>query len=113
MRIKKLYLQALFIWFIFSVITVLFGAFREMVFIPISNLDGNMARALLLPVAFFYIIGITYLFLKKTKESFIIKDMYAIGILWFCLTIIFEFSFGRFVMGHSIDTLLADYNIFS
>ena len=113
MKLKKLYLQALLIWIIFSILTVGFGAFRELVFIPLSNLSGNLARALLLPVAFFYIIGITYLFLKRTKAPYKKRDMINIGLLWFLMTILFEFSFGHLVMGHPIKVLLTDYDIFS
>lgn len=35
-----------------------------------------------------------------------------VGLIWFSLTIAFEFSFGHFVAGHSWDKLFADYNIF-
>ena len=108
---KKIFMQSIGIWLIFAVITVFFGAFREIVFIPATGLSGNLARALLLPLAFFYIIGITYFFLKKTKTPFTSIDLKWIGTLWFVLTIIFEFSFGGLVMGHSFDKLLADYNL--
>lgn len=36
-----------------------------------------------------------------------------IGTLWFFMTILFEFGFGHYVMGHSWDKLLHDYNIFA
>jgi hypothetical protein len=112
MKWKKIYSKSIFIWCIFAILTVLFGAFREILFIPATGLEGNLARALLLPVAFIYIFGITYLFLKKTKADYIKEDMLKIGLLWLILTIIFEFVFGHLVMGNSIMTLLADYNIF-
>ena len=35
----------------------------------------------------------------------------SIGLLWLGLTVIFEFTFGRFVVGHSWNQLLSDYNI--
>ena len=34
-----------------------------------------------------------------------------IGTLWFFMTIVFEFGFGHYVMGHSWHKLLHDYNI--
>jgi hypothetical protein len=34
-----------------------------------------------------------------------------IGALWIALTVTFEFSFGHFVEGLSVDTMLADYNM--
>jgi hypothetical protein len=108
---KNIYIQSMSIWLVFAIITVFFGAFREIVFIPVSGLEGNLARAILLPLAFFYIFGITYLFLKKTNASWMKSDCMKIGILWFVLTILFEFSFGGLIMGHSFEKLLADYNI--
>lgn len=108
---KNIYIQSFGIWLIFAFLTVLFGAFREIVFIPETGLSANLARAILLPVAFFYIIRITYLFLKKTTAAYNKSDTIKIGILWFVLTILFEFSFGSLVMGHSIEKLIADYNL--
>jgi apolipoprotein N-acyltransferase len=34
-----------------------------------------------------------------------------IGVLWFVLTVVFEFGFGHFLMGHSWSKLFHDYNI--
>ena len=34
-----------------------------------------------------------------------------IGFIWFCLTILFEFGFGHFVMKHSWKKLIHDYRI--
>ena len=35
-----------------------------------------------------------------------------IGFNWLILTVIFEFLFGHYVMGHTWERLLQDYNIF-
>jgi len=37
----------------------------------------------------------------------------AIGMIWLGMTVVFEFLFGHFVMGHSWSRLLADYNLFA
>jgi hypothetical protein len=37
----------------------------------------------------------------------------AIGLLWLCLTVAFEFLFGRYVAGHSWSRLCQDYNLFA
>jgi hypothetical protein len=36
----------------------------------------------------------------------------AIGLVWLVLTIAFEFSFGRYVAGHTWRHLFSDYNLF-
>jgi hypothetical protein len=108
---KNIYIQSIGIWLVFAIITVFYGAFREIVFIPATGLEGNLARAILLPLTFFYIFGITYLFLKKTNANWTKSDCIKVGILWLVLTILFEFGFGGLIMGHSFEKLLADYNI--
>jgi hypothetical protein len=36
-----------------------------------------------------------------------------IGGIWLLLTILFEFGFGHFIMGHPWEKLFFDYNIFA
>ena len=110
---RILFWQSILAWVILAVLTVLFAIFREAVFIPMTGLDGTLARALLLPVAIIYIFVVTCVFLKKTKISFSNRDTLMIGLVWLVLTIAFEFAFGTLVMGNSLATLLADYNIFA
>ena len=37
----------------------------------------------------------------------------AIGLIWLVLTIAFEFSFGRYIAGHTWRHLFSDYNLFA
>ena len=39
------------------------------------------------------------------------SQAWTIGVIWLILTIGFEFGFGYFMVGHSWEKLLADYNI--
>ena len=39
------------------------------------------------------------------------RQAWIVGGIWFLLTILFEFGFGHFIVGHSWQHLLADYNI--
>ena len=38
---------------------------------------------------------------------------WAIGAAWLLATVVFEFGFGHYVMGHGWDKLLHDYNLFA
>ena len=40
------------------------------------------------------------------------RQAIAIGGLWLIMTVLFEFIFGHYVMGHAWETLLRDYNLF-
>ena len=110
---RNIYLQSTVIWVILAVVTILFATFREAVFIPVTGLDGTLARALLLPVGIAYTFAIAYLFLERTKAAYKSSDTIRIGLLWLILTIAFEFTFGTLVMGNSLAALVADYNIFA
>jgi len=111
--IKKFYLHGIFVWLIFGLLTILLAIFREGFFIPMTNLDGTIARLILIPIPIFYTFLITYFFLKRESEDFIQRDTIILGILWLIWTILFEFIFGSIVMGNSLEYLIADYNIFA
>lgn len=110
---RALFWQSILVWVILAVLTILYAIFREAVFIPVTGMDGTLARAVLLPFAIIYIFVITFVFLKKTGHTYSSRDTLMIGLLWLVLTIAFEFTFGTLVMGNSLATLLADYNIFA
>ncbi|TFG06558.1 MAG: hypothetical protein EU539_07350 [Promethearchaeota archaeon] len=109
---KKFYIPGMGIWFIFGFLTILLGIFRESIFIPITGLDGTIARIVLIPIPICYVFLITYIFLKRELKNFAREDTIILGIIWLILTIIFEFAFGILIVGNSLENLIADYNIF-
>ena len=44
--------------------------------------------------------------LESTKQAL------TVGLIWLCLTVVFEFVFGHYVMKHPWSRLLHDYNLF-
>jgi len=54
----------------------------------------------------FYIWGLTRLWSIESQEQALI-----IGFIWLGLTVVFEFTFGHYIAGHSWSRLLSDYNI--
>jgi len=110
---RKFYLHGIYVWLIFGLLTILLAIFREGFFIPITGLDGTIARLVLIPIPILYIFLITYLFLKRESDNYSHRDTILIGILWLIWTIIFEFTFGSLIMDYSLEYLIADYNIFA
>ena len=53
----------------------------------------------------------THLFISNLKINYTETDLLLIGAFWTILTILFEFGFGHYVIGHSWSKLFADYNI--
>ena len=105
-----LYLKSLGIWIVLAVSAIVVATFRVVVLLPQigEQTAHQLGTGLYLIVQF----AIIFFFIKKMKikETIILLR---IGILWVVITIIFEFIFGHFVMGHPWQKLLADYNLFN
>lgn len=105
----KIYLYALGVWFIFAIVGILNGVFRELLVTPkVGEHAGHVISTVILVCV---ILVITYLFIKNLKISYTERELTLIGAFWLTLTILFEFVFGHYVVGHSWEKLIADYNI--
>jgi len=105
----KIYLYALGIWLIFVVAGILNGVFRESFITPKAGEHiGHIISTIILICV---ILAVTYLFISNLKINYTKTDLLLIGAFWTILTILFEFGFGHYVIGHSWSKLFADYNI--
>lgn len=103
-----LYLKLLGVWFILAVSAIVVATFRIGVLLPpFGEQTAHQLGTIFYLIVQFFII---YLFIRKMelKET---KTLLGIGIFWVVITIIFEFVFGHYVMGHSWQKLFADYNL--
>ena len=102
-------LYALGIWLIFVVAGILNGVFRESFITPkVGEHAGHVISTIILICV---ILAVTYLFISNLKINYTRTDLLLIGAFWLMLTILFEFGFGHYVIGHSWSKLFADYNI--
>ena len=107
---SKILLYALGMWFIFVIAAILNGTFRVSFITPRV---GEYAGHVISTVIFMCVLLVgTYFFLGYLDADLARNDLLLIGALWLVLTVAFEFLFGHYVMGHSWEKLLADYNIF-
>lgn len=105
----KIFLYALGIWLLLVVFFIVNGTVRNYVYAPvIGEWEGHVASSL---IGIGFIFLVTYLSLKYLLTGYSSVDLILIGTLWFSLTVVFEFGFGHYIMGHSWGNLLADYNI--
>lgn len=104
-----LLVKAFVIWLTFILLESLHGTFRVMYLEP--RLGIPQARRLSLFTGSLLCLVVVYLMIGwlKTDQPRILLQ---IGLFWTALTLLFEFALGRFVMGRSWDSLLADYNPF-
>jgi hypothetical protein len=107
---KAIYLQALGIWIVMLIFAIINATLRNEVYGPkVTELLAHQISTII------YIAGIILvmvLFFSRTTAPYAPKDLIVIGILWMVLTVIFEFGFGHYVIGHTWLRLLHDYNIF-
>ena len=103
-----LYFKSFGIWLILAVSAILVATFRVELLLPqFGEQTAHQLGTILYLIVQFIII---YLFIRKLKIKDV-KTLLKIGIFWVVITIIFEFVFGHYVMGHSWQKLFADYNI--
>lgn len=110
MDLKKrmLYIKSIGIWFLLTVSAIIVATFRVGVLLPpFGEQTAHQLGTILFLIIQFVII---YFFIKKMKIKET-KTLLGIGIFWVVITIIFEFVFGHYVMGHSWQKLFADYNL--
>jgi hypothetical protein len=105
-----LYLKSFGIWIILAVSAIVVAAFRVGVLLPqFREQTAHQLGTVLYLIVQFIII---YLFIRKMSIKDV-KTLLGIGILWVVITVIFEFAFGHYVMGHSWQKLFDDYNLFN
>jgi hypothetical protein len=102
-------IKSFLVWLLFIPLAIANGALRDLVFTPaLGDTPGRAISSLSLSLL---ILGVTMLMVKRlgvdTRAGYL-----TVGALWLVLTVLFEVSFTLLVMGHPMDELLMDYDIF-
>lgn len=97
------------IWLLFIPLAVLNGVLRDLLLAPV--LGGTAARALSSVTLSLLLFCLTVLLIRRIGASSR-RELFAVGGLWLVLTLLFEFSFFVLVMGHPLDELLGDFDLF-
>jgi len=105
----KLFLCAFGVWVIFGILAIINGVIRNKFYTPkIGEYPGHVVSTI---IGICFVVVLTYLFLRFIRIDYSNLDLLLIGGFWVILTVLFEFVFGHYVIGHSWGKLLADYNI--
>jgi len=105
----KLLLCALGVWLVLVIAAILNGTLRNSFISPrTGEYAGHVISTIILVCV---ILVVTYLFLSVIKIDYTVTDLLLVGALWLVMTVLFEFVFGHYVIGHPWAKLLADYNI--
>ncbi|PVX24346.1 MAG: hypothetical protein CW691_08025 [Candidatus Bathyarchaeum sp.] len=102
-------MYAVGVWLVFLVLAIINGIIRNSVYAPkLSEHKGHVISSL---IAVAYTLAITYLFVNSISSTVTLADLLMVGAFWLTITVIFEFGFGHYIIGHSWSHLIADYNI--
>jgi hypothetical protein len=103
------YVKAFCLWLGFLVVAITCGILRERFLAPwLGPTGGRVLGTLLVGVVLF---GLIYVYVGKMKQT-TKGSLVKLGLFWTILTMGFEFLFGHFGLGHSWESLWADYNVF-
>lgn len=104
----ELYLRAFLVWLAIIPLAVLNGGIRFYWLIPaLGEGWAHIASSIILSAVIFVMAWYT---LRRTLESS--RQAMIVGLMWVTFTVLFEFGFGHYVMGHAWTKPLADYNVF-
>ena len=85
------------------------GSLRQFLFMHyMDELTAHQLSVITFILLFGFYVWYILPWLKLTSN----KQAIYTGQLWLILTVLFEFVFGHWVMGHSWDKLFYDYNLF-
>ena len=101
-----LLLKSLIAWVLILCLAVANGALREAVLIPsLGRSSGLILSGVLLCLC---VAAVAYVLVRVNRDITLTQSLF-VGVLWLCLTLAFEFSFGRYVQHKSWSELLTAY----
>ncbi len=101
--------RALIVWLLLLVLAIAGAASRERLLTPrIGEGAAHVVGTLIVVALFLVAIGLTVRWIVPTLDP---RALLLLGAGWTALTVLFEFGFGRYVMGHTWSRLLHDYDM--
>ncbi|MCI0513876.1 hypothetical protein L0128_11740 [candidate division KSB1 bacterium] len=95
-------------WLVLVIVAILNGALREATY---KKFVGDLLAHQLSTVSGMMLFGIVFWALSRLWPLANTRQAWIVGGAWLGMTIIFEFIFGHYVMGHPWSKLLHDYNL--
>lgn len=106
---NRKYLYALLAWILMGIVANVNGIIRNSLVEPVIGEHGG--HVLSTAIFICAILVITYWYVSKMGPDWTRRQLLAVGAAWLVMTIIFEFVFGHYVVGHTWERLMADYNL--
>ncbi|MBI5645445.1 MAG: hypothetical protein HY962_00820 [Ignavibacteriae bacterium] len=103
-----MYQKYLLGWFGIMVLAILNGSIREMVYL---HKAGYIAAHQISTTLLLILISVGLWILTGRWRLETARSAWTVGLLWFGLTLTFEFGFGRYIAGRPWEHLLFEYNL--
>ena len=103
-----MYLKYFLAWLPIVILGLINATIRQLVY---ANYVSELAAHQISTLTFGILVGVYAWALSHFLEPLTPGQAIGVGLLWVVLTVVFEFSLGRFVIGDSWSKLLGDYNI--
>ncbi|MFN0087274.1 MAG: hypothetical protein ACKVX9_17935 [Blastocatellia bacterium] len=100
--------RGLAIWLVIILAESVHGTARVLVLQP--RVGDFRARQIAFFTGMVLILAIAMLFIRWIRACGA-GQLLRVGLLWMAMTLLFEISLGRFVMGYSWERLLSDYDL--
>lgn len=102
-------LRAAVLWIGLAGVAIGAGALRETLLTPrMGSAAAHVVGTLVVVSAQWAVVGLTIAWVVPSLEA---PRLWAVGAGFLAVTVLFEFVFGHWVMGHPWSRLLADYNL--
>lgn len=100
--------KAFVVWILLLILAVLNGAIRDLFISPrLGEQAGHIISTVILCATIFLVAWLSIRWIGADSG----RDALLVGIQWVLLTVAFEFMAGHYLLGHTWERLLADYNL--
>jgi len=97
------------VWVLLGLLAVANGAVRQGLYGPVmSPLHAHQVSTV---VFIALMLAVIYGYVRLAGRDFSVGQLWAVGIIWTVLTVVFEFGMFHFVAGVAWGKLLYDYNL--
>lgn len=97
-------------WFGIMILAIANGAMRNLIY---TNVVGELRAHQISTLTLIILMFLFTYFIRGWLNIHTNQAAWECGLLWFGMTVLFEFGFGHWVAGKSFTVLLHDYNFFA
>jgi len=102
-------IRAAAVWLLLFLVALLGAMVREGLLLPrVGEAAAHVMGSALVAGFMVTVIGLTVAWVVPSLGA---RELWFLGMGWVAATIVFEFGFGHFVVGHPWSRLLHDYNL--